>query len=117
MTTLNFEIKTYTVMLGKTIGVGMTNLNYAPAVINCQGVGGEQLVLTFAPTQAAVDQSANFTDIGSKRGGIVAPMSSFGAFLDVLRNEAPIYAQIDSTSPNTMNVLKTGLEPVGDTGK
>lgn len=117
MTMLSFEVKTYQVLLGKSIGVGFTNLNYASATLDCRGPAGEQLLVVFASTQALADAGGNFTDVGRKRGGVVAAMSSFPAYIDVLRNEGPVYAQIDSGAPNTLNLLRTGPEPVGDTGK
>jgi hypothetical protein len=117
MTILNFEVKTYQVLLGKTIGVGFTNLNYAAATIDCRGAGGEQLLIVFAATQAQADVGGNFTDLTRKRGGVVAAMSSFPAYIDLLRNEGPVFAQVDSGSPNTLNLLKTGAEPVADIGK
>lgn len=114
MAVLRFGIKTYEVLLGKKIGVGFTGLNYATGWISCRGASGEQLLIVFAPTQALVDGSANFTDINAKRGGIVAPMSSFGAYVDLLRNEQPLYGQIDSANPESMNLLISGLETVGE---
>jgi hypothetical protein len=117
MTTLRFEVKTYEVLLGKTIGVGFKNLNYASGVIRCWGAGGEELMVVFASSPALADAGSNFANVGQKRGGIVAPMSSFGFYLDLLREEGPVYAQIDSTSPDSLNLLETGLEPVADPGR
>lgn len=114
---LSFEIKTYDVLLGEKIGVGFPNLNYACGWISCKGAGGEQLLIVFAPSQAAVDAAGTFTDIVRKRGGIVAPMSSFWNYIDILRNEAPVYGQIESTQPESLNLLKITAEPVGDPGK
>lgn len=114
---LHFEVKNYQVLMGKSIGVGFAGLNYASATISCRGAAGEQLLIVFAATQALADGGGNFTDVANRRGGIVAPMSSFAAYLDVLRNEGPIYAQIDSGVPNNSNILKTGPEPVADVGK
>lgn len=117
MTILNFEVKTYRVLLGKAIGVGYSNLNFVPATIDCRGPANEQLLIVFAATQAQADAGGNFTDLGGRRGGVVAAMSSFPAYIDLLRNEGPLYAQIDSGSPNNLNLLKTGAEPVSDVGK
>ena len=117
MTILNFEVKTYRVLLGKAIGVGFSNLNYASATIDCRGPANEQLLVVFAATQAQADAGGNFTDLASKRGGVVAAMTSIPAYIDLLRNEGPVYAQIDSGSPNNLNLLKTGAEPVADVGK
>ncbi len=117
MTTLSFEIKTYRVLLGKSIGVGFQNLGYACGWISCAGAAGEQLLIVFASTQALTDAAGNFTDLAGKRGGIVAPMSSFASYIDLLRNEGPLYGQIDSGSPNSLNLVKTGPEPVSDVGK
>lgn len=117
MTILSFEVKTYQVLMGKAIGVGFSGLNHAAATISCRGPANEQLLIVFAATQAQADAGGNFTDLAGRRGGIVAPMSSFGSYVDILRNEGPIYAQIDSGAPNNLNLLKTGAEPVADTGK
>jgi len=114
LASLNFEIQTYEVFLGKKIGVGFPGLNYANGWISCKGAGGEQLLIVFASTQAFADGASNFTNIGGKRGGIVAPMSSFAFYIDILRNESPVYGQIDSVSPESLNLLKTALEPAGD---
>ncbi len=117
MTTLAFEIKSYEVLLGKKVGVGFKNLNYASGLIRCRGAAGEELLIVFASSQALADAAGNFTDIGQKRGGIVAPMSSYGFYLDLLRDEGPVYGQIESTYPDSLNLLKTGSEPVADPGK
>jgi hypothetical protein len=42
---------------------------------------------------------------------------SLPAYIDLLRNEGPVYAQIDSGMPHHLNLLKTGAEPVADISK
>lgn len=117
MTILSFEVKTYRVLLGKAIGVGFSNLSHASATIDCRGPANEQLLVVFAATQAQADSGGNFTDLAGRRGGVVAAMSSFPAYIDLLRNEGPVFAQVDSGAPNNLNLLKTGAEPVADPGR
>ncbi len=111
MAILTFEVKTYTVLLGCKIGVGMTNLPYVPAVIQCKGAAGETFLVAFGPD---VSSSKAFTYLGQKRGGIPVPVSELPNYIDLLRNEKPIYAQISDTQIDNLNLLKTDPEPVGE---
>ena len=111
MSTLHFKIKSYEVILGHKIGSGLQGLAWASAWITCNGQGGEKLIVTFAPDVSA---AKNYTAMVDKRAGIVAPMSSFPAYIDILRNEKPVYGQMDDTYPDNLNLITTLAEAVGE---
>ena len=112
MTIISFQITTYRVLLGSKIGIGFPSLNYCYALITCTGAAGEQLLLAFG--DVPVQGQSNFSNLGQKRGGVAVSMSQFGSYLDILRNEKPVYGQICDTNPDTLNLVKTTEEPVGE---
>ncbi len=48
-----------------------------------------------------------------KRGAIFVPRWQFTWFLDLVRNETPVYCYLNSDTPK-WNSLYTGQEPVGE---
>ena len=46
-------------------------------------------------------------------GEIYARAEEYSWYIDILRNEKPVYAYIDSTKPS-LNQITTGPEPVGE---
>ena len=112
MASLTFEIKNYQVILGSKLGVGLSNMSFAYASIYCYGVTGEVLNIYFG--DVPVQGKSNYANIQTKRGGIAVPMSQFDNYINILRYEKPIYGQINDTNPDTLNVLKTIQEIVGE---
>lgn len=54
-----------------------------------------------------------YYDVEKKTGGIFLPLKEMAYFVDLLRNEKPIYASLNSERPG-VNGLFTGKEPVGE---
>jgi hypothetical protein len=52
-------------------------------------------------------------DPHNKRGWMSVPIDEMPTFIDVLRNEKPIWAYVNSEKPNG-NGFRTGVEPVGE---
>lgn len=51
-------------------------------------------------------------DLENKLGSIFMPMSDMSTFVDILRNEKPIYGHLRGDSPNLTSVTTTN-EPIG----
>jgi hypothetical protein len=51
--------------------------------------------------------------VDRKLGRIVVPWDQFPVYVDLLRNEKPIYAYLNSNTPIS-NRVYTGQEPVGE---
>lgn len=48
-----------------------------------------------------------------KRGIVILPLEQYSWYVDMLRNESPVYAKIYTNAPNGIS-LYTGLEPIGE---
>jgi hypothetical protein len=46
-------------------------------------------------------------------GAIFVPFSEIGKYVDIVRNEKPVFARLDSDNPNWMS-LSTSNEPIGE---
>ena len=51
--------------------------------------------------------------VKNKVGAIFLPFKEMGPFVDLLRNEKPIYAYLNSDRPE-WNSISTSMEPVGE---
>ena len=51
--------------------------------------------------------------VANKVGALFLPFKEMGPFLDMLRNEKPIWAYLNSDKPEWIS-LKTSKEPVGE---
>jgi hypothetical protein len=115
---VTFEIKQYRVSLGRKVG-GLELVASGTgrcAVIECFGsvVTYEKYIrISFWP--AGVELPANVSVInGSKvKAEMNAPAEQYAWYLDLLRNEAPIFAVVTDIDPK-QNTLSTTSEPVGE---
>ena len=48
-----------------------------------------------------------------KRGIMILPVTQYNWYVDMLRNESPVFAKIYTHAPNAIS-LYTGLEPTGE---
>ena len=111
MTTETFEVKTYEVkvareMTGTSGGVSAK----FPAYIRCNGDVYHAVVYALDDTSPVPE---NTFVPASKRGTLFVPRWQFKWFLDLLRNEKPVYCYLNSDTPN-WNAIFTGQEPTGE---
>jgi hypothetical protein len=101
----NFKVTSYEVELGRNIGAGLV------ARIFCKGEGDHSISVLFkAPGDML---SNNYVDPGGKKGTIVRLSAEYAWYLDLLRNEGPIYGHIAVEDPS-LNSLSTREEPVSE---
>lgn len=84
-------------------------------LVRCSGVGANdhenyRLDVYFLSDDSAVPEP--LVDIANRGGAIFLPISDIHAFVDILRNEKPIYGHLRSDNPQWTSVT-TGNEPVG----
>jgi hypothetical protein len=105
-----FEIKRYQVYLGPSLYTSadaQSGKRFA-ALIMCFGASNESVDIFFPAEDSAPFSST--TSLDPPRGTIAAPKEQYAWYLDLLRNEAPVYAIIESDPQ--LNRLKCN-EPVG----
>ncbi len=111
MSTITFEVKTYEVKIARELNASTDGLSLKfPAYILCRG--DEYHVVVYFLDDASPVPANTFIP-ARKRGTIFVPRWQFEWFIDLLRNEKPVYCYLNSDAPN-WNALYTGLEPVGE---
>ena len=68
-------------------------------------------VIFFAPDSPYPEQP--IFEVENKKGYLFMPISDIAAFVDILRNEAPIFGHLRNDRPEWMSVT-TSQEPVGE---
>ena len=106
-----FPIDNYKVILAREVRIHGDL--HAQAAVKCYHVDPNlgRLEIYFLPT--GISLPPNQANADATRGTIFAPLEHFPWYIDLLRNEAPIYARISSSQPFT-NTLETGFEPAGE---
>lgn len=111
MASKSFLIQNYQVALGHGLsaewnGTEITSRGY----IVCHGAD-HQLIAYFLAADSPVPKPTY--EVDEQVGAIFLPFDAMGAFVDLLRNEKPIYAHLDSDNPGS-NQIRTTREPVGE---
>jgi hypothetical protein len=107
-----FQISSYTVTLGDkmTASFGGTTIK-ARGVISCIGPDDQRVVAYFLSDDSPVP--APTTTNGGKWGPIFLEKELIGQWIDLLRNETPLYGHINTDHPEWTNI-STSTEPVGE---
>jgi hypothetical protein len=108
MATKTFEIARYTISLG-----GQQLLTYdnraitVYSIIQCEGVDGQEFDILITPDWASLPP---YTEISSNNtvGKIVASPERYAWFVDLIRNEGPIIAVIDNSTPMNNRLTISG---------
>ena len=110
MATNTYQVQSYSLKLSRemTIGGGAVKF-YAQAV--CNGAGGERFVAFFLRDDS--NPQPNIYNPGAKWATVYLPAEQYPWYVDMLRNEKPVYAYMNSDRPSA-NRLYTGNEPVGE---
>jgi hypothetical protein len=107
MTTRTFEVKNYSIHLTR-------NMEQSPgcnAVIQCKGPDGEKYSVLFYMTGDHLPN--NFTDFDKGTAGIShRPSAEYIWYIDLLRNEHPVWATLDDRNPDQNRIWCS--EPVGE---
>lgn len=103
----SFEIKSYGVYLGSR-GTGYNN-------IMCWGAEPDHnFTIFFVSDISSAPHNKGFIEPNKVVGHIYVPERQYAWYLDLLRNEGPVYAVVNDERPDFENRLRTGAEPVGE---
>lgn len=107
-----FKITSYSMKIGDKLSAsfGGTNIEIR-GVISCMGPDNQRIVAYFLTDNSQVPNPT--TTIGGKWGPVFLPKELMGNWIDMLRNEKPIYGYINTDHPEWTNV-STSSEPVGE---
>lgn len=109
MATRSFEVKTYEIFLLRKYS-GIPNVDIR-AIVAGTGANGESLAALFYEPGGQVPD--NYTDLAGRTvGRSFLPVSDYTWYIDMLRNESPVYATLDDVDPSH-NRIWCG-EPVGE---
>lgn len=78
----------------------------------CYGAARERLIV-YGLHPASPVPPAPVCNWAGNVGAIFVPFSDLSAYVDIVRNEKPVYARLDSDRPDWMS-LSTSTEPVGE---
>lgn len=107
----NFEITSYTIKLGDKVTTGISGVTIrARGIISCRG-GAFRIVAYFLSSDSPVP--AAYVSAQGDSAAIFLPPDLMGLWVDLLRNERPLYGYINSGIPPLTNI-STSLEPVGE---
>jgi hypothetical protein len=110
MARTSFEVESYKVTVSYELsggGGGPKSRGY----VACYGGDGHRFVIYFAAPGSATAPPRYFPE--TKFGSINVPVDEMAHYVDLLRNEKPIYARLNSDNPQ-WNSISTSREPVGE---
>ncbi len=111
MKKIQFEVKQYQVTLGSDLLSIVTNINATiVGIIGCYGKS-EKIMVNFVAEGEELPKP-NY-DEKKKVGTIYQPVTLLPYYIDILRNEKPIFGYCNSEKPHWNNI-STGHEPVGE---
>jgi len=107
-----FKINSYKIKLGGRISAtfGVTPLN-AYGIISCIGSADQRVIAYFLQDDSLVPSPA-VTGEG-KCGNIFLPKEMMAVWIDMLRNEKPLYGYINTEIPK-LTTVSSSNEPVGE---
>jgi hypothetical protein len=112
MAATTFKITNYTITLGFEVYVYLNKRNIKTrGKLECYGRHGDRLIIYFlTDDQAAPEPFYNEAD---KYGAIFLPFKEMPVYVDLVRNEKPVYASLDSDRMKS-NSISSRSEPVGE---
>lgn len=106
----SFEVKNYQVKLSYELSGGGGGPK-TRAYLACLGDDGYRFVIYFAAPGSAMAPPRYFPE--TKFGSINVPINEMANYVDLVRNEKPVYAYLNSDKPE-WNSISTSNEPVGE---
>jgi hypothetical protein len=106
-----FQVDRYEIRLGDSLSATWSDVQVsARGVIACHGED-HRLLIYFLGEHSPVPEPV--FDPGARVGAIFLPFHYLPHYVDLLRNESPIYAYLNSENPR-WNSIRTTQEPVGE---
>lgn len=111
MTRKTFEVQNYQVGLGHAMSATWAGTRIkARGYVTCYGDGHRLIVYGLTHDSPVPDPMFVVTN---KVGALFLPFDKLAGFVDMVRNEKPIYAYLNSDRPEWIS-LRTSKEPVGE---
>ncbi len=113
MANKTFEVKTYELNVGfkNSATWGGVNILIQGYVVG-KGAAGERLIVYGLHPSSPVPANSVCNWAGNV-GAIFVPFNLLGQYVDILRNEKPVYARLDADRPEWMS-FSTSAELVGE---
>lgn len=106
-----FVVESYSVKLGDAMTATWSSTQIkARGIVACRG-GDHRFLAYFLTADSPVPNSVYIE--ANKVGAIFRPFEEMSAYVDLVRNEKPIYAYLNSSKPEWNN-LSTSQEPIGE---
>lgn len=105
-----FEVANYRIVMAQEMGVDRGSASVY-AYITCVGPTGERFTIYFLRPDSG--RAGNVYNPEEKWASSFVPAEQFPWYLDVLRNEKPVFCLVDSQRPQ-WNRISTGPEPTGE---
>jgi len=110
MATNKFQVETYSINIGYEQSGGGGGPK-SRAYLSCTGKDGSRFVIYFAAPGSEMAPPRYFPE--TKFGSINVPFDEMHNYVDLVRNEKPVYAYLNSEKPQ-WNCLSTAMETVGE---
>jgi subtilisin family serine protease len=111
VTTVRFQVDTYEMKVARELNASGQGMSIKfPAYIRCEGEEYHVVIYVLDDT-SPVPENTFLPQY--KRGTIFVPRWQYEWYVDLLRNEKPVYCYLNSETPK-WNSLYTGSEPVGE---
>lgn len=113
MAAMSFQVNNYVLQTGYKSSAtwGGTKI-LSQGFVACHGLGNQSLIIYGLHPSSPVPPAPVY-NVPAKSGAIFVPFSDLPSYVDIVRNEKPIYARLDSDHPEWM-CLSTSREPVGE---
>jgi hypothetical protein len=113
MPTKSFNVVRYVTMAGykSTATWGGTQI-LIQGYVACYGEKNDRFIVYGLHPDSPVP-AAPVYNVGGNVGAIFVPYSDLANYVDLVRNEKPVYAYLNSDHPDWMG-LRTSLEPIGE---
>lgn len=109
-----FAVKNYEISLGYANNAVWGGINIKiRGYVACYG-GGHRFIAYFLTDDSPVPKPVYV--VANKVGAIFLPFKEMPPFVDMVRNEKPVYAYLNSDKPEWNN-LSTTKEPIGEAEK
>lgn len=106
-----FRVEKYQIKLGHSMTATWSGTQIkARGVVACHG-GDHRFIAYFLTDDSPVPNPVYVEQ--NKVGAIFLPFKEMEPFVDLVRNEKPVYAYLNSSKP-TWNSISTSMEPVGE---
>lgn len=111
MTKKIFEVQNYKVGLGHAMSATRGGISIkARGYVTCYGDGYRLIVYGLTDDSPIPDP---MFVVQNRVGALFLPFDELAGFVDMVRNEKPVYAYLNSDKPEWIS-LRTSSEPVGE---